>query len=129
MPAPANATYAVDVIEAAHQAFLNLIDGGAAAGTVKLRDNSDVLLGTITLTDPAGTINGTTGQLTLTPSGTASAVATGTCTYGQICDSDDVVLLELPAQAGTSPVSGQIVINSLSIVTGAVITMVSATVG
>lgn len=129
MPAPSSATYAADALEAAHQAFLDLVDGGTGAGTVKLRDDSDVLLGTVTLTDPAGSVNATTGQLTLTPSGTASAVATGTCTYGEVCDSDGNVLLSLPTSTGTTPVGGLLVLNSTSIVSGSVITLVSATVG
>jgi len=128
MPAPIVATYSVNVIEAAHQAFLDLIDAGTGAGTIKLRDNADVLLGTITLTDPAGSVDATTGDLTLTASGTSSAVASGDCTYGEVCDSDDNVLLSIPATAGTSPVVGQLVINSTDIVSGATITLVSATI-
>lgn len=129
MPAPAQATYSAAALIDAHEALLALIDAGASAAKVKLRDNADVLLGTVTLTDPAGSVNQTTGQLTLTPSGTGTAAADGTCTYGEITDSDDNVILSLPAEAGTSPVSGKIVINTLSIVTGAVITLVSATIG
>jgi hypothetical protein len=129
MPAPTNYEYSVDAIEAAHQSLLDLIDSGAGAGIIRFRDNSDVLLGTITLTDPAGTINVTTGQLTLTAASTSSAVATGTCTYGEICNSTGTVYLAIPTEAGTSPVSGKLVINSLSIVSGAVITLVSATIG
>lgn len=129
MPAPSSYEYSVDAIEAAHQAFLDLVDGGAGAGIIRFRDDSDTLLGTITLSDPAGTINVTTGQLTLTAASTSSAVATGTCTYGEICDSTGTVYLSLPTEAGTSPSSGKLVINSLSIVSGAVITLVSATIG
>jgi hypothetical protein len=129
MPAPADFTYSVDALEAAHQAFLDLVDLGTGAGIIRLRDDADTLLATITLTDPAGTINVSTGQLTLTPDGTATAVATGTCTYGEICDSDGNVYLSIPTEAGTVAVSGQLVINSLSIVTNAVVTLVSATIG
>lgn len=129
MPAPAQATYSAAAKIDAHEAFLALIDAGAAAGKIKIRDNSDVLLGTITLTDPAGTVNGTTGQLTLTAAAAPTAVADGTAAYAEITDSDDTVHLSLPAEAGTSPVSGKVVINTLTIVTGATITLVSATIG
>lgn len=129
MPAPAQATYSVAALEAAHQSFLDRVDAGTGPGTVRLRDDSDVLLGTITLTDPGGSVDAGTGQLTLTAAGTASAVATGTCTYGEVCDSDGNVLLSLPTSSGTSPVGGRLVLNSTSIVSGSVITLVSATVG
>lgn len=130
MPAPASFTYEVDTLEAAHQAVLDLIDGGTGAGKVRLLSEADTTLAVIPLTDPAGTINTSTGQLTLTASGPdTSADATGICTWAQIEDGDNVAFLSLPASAGTSAVSGQIVINSVSIVAGAEVTLVSATIG
>ena len=130
MPAPAAFEYSVDALEAAHQAVLDLIDAGTGAGKVILFSEADAVLAQIPLNDPAGTINVTTGQLTITASGPdPSADATGTCTYAAITDSDDTVVLSLPAATGTSPVSGQVVVNSLSIVAGAEVTLVSATIG
>jgi len=130
MPAPATFEYSVDTIEAAHQAVLDLIDAGASSGTVKIRDESDTQLAEIPLDDPAGTINVSTGRLTITASGPdTDADATGTCSYGEICDSDGNVILTLPAESGTSAVLGKIVLNSLSIAAGAEVTMVSAIIG
>ena len=130
MPAPSTYEYHVDALVDAHQAVLDLIDGGSSTGFVRLYTDADAILAEIPLNDPAGTINATTGQLTITSSGPdTSANATGTCTWGAITDSDGTEIISLPATAGTSAVSGQLVLNSLSVVSGAEVTLVSATVG
>lgn len=130
MPAPGSYTYSAAALVAAHTSFRDLIDSGSGAGFIRIRTSADLLLGQIPLTDPCGTVNGTTGQLTLTASGTdPSADQNGTAAYGEICDSDGDVHLALPAEAGTSPVSGKIVLNSLSITAGNPIELVSATIG
>ena len=130
MAVPTVATYSAAALVAAHTAFKDLIDAGTAGGSIKIRDAADVLLATVPLTDPCGTVNGTTGQLTITPSGRdESADATGTAAYGEFCDSNGLVHLSLPAQAGSAAVSGKIVINSLSIVAGWPVEVLSATVG
>lgn len=130
MAVPTVATYSAAALVAANTSFKDLIDAGAGAGSIKIRDAADVLLAQIPLTDPCGTVNGTTGQLTITPSGRdESADATGTAAYGEFCDSDGLVHLSLPAQVGSAAVSGKIVINSLSIVADGPVEVVSATVG
>lgn len=130
MPAPGSATYSAAAKVAAHTAFRDLIDSGAGAGAIKVRDASDVLLATIPLSDPCGSVNGTTGQLTFSIAGRdESADANGTAAYAEFCDSDGDVHLALPAEAGTAPVSGKIVFNSLSIVAGGPVEVLSATVG
>ena len=130
MPAPASATYSVAALVAAHTAFRNLIDGGAGAGFVRVRSAADVLLAQIPLTDPCGTINGTTGRLTITASGPdASADADGTAAYCEVCDSTGAVHLALPAQQGTAAVPGYAVLNTTSILAGGAVQLVSLTVG
>jgi len=129
MPAPATYEYAVDTLEAAHQAVLDLIDAGTGAGKVRLYDESDTLLCDIPLTDPAGTINVSTGQLTLTGGGAGTASADGECTYGTICDSDNNVIMTLPAQDGGSAVSGKITIGDATIATGAEVEVASIVIG
>src|SRR5574337_637746 len=129
MPAPLSATYDVSVLVAASTAFLDLIDAGTGAGKIKIRSSTDVLLATIPLSDPGGTVSGVTGALTLSIPAAANASATGTAAYGEITDSDDTVLLSLPAQQGTAPVSGKIVLNSLSLALGSPVQILSATVG
>lgn len=129
MPAPSGVEYSAAALVAAHTALLAEIDGGSAAGYVAVRSSSDVLLGVITLADPAGTVNGTTGQITLSFPAAENAVASGTAAYGEICDSDDTVIVAMPASAGASPVSGELVLNSLTIASGTPIEVLSATIG
>jgi hypothetical protein len=130
MPAPSVATYSLQAKINAHTTFLALIDAGAGPGKIYIRDNADVLLAEIPLTDPAGTVSGGTGQLTITPSGPdTSANNTGTAAYAEFADLAGTVHLSLPAQAGTAAVSGKIVINTLDIIAGGLVTVISATIG
>lgn len=130
MPAPGSYTYSAAALVAAHTSFRDLIDSGAGAGSIKVRDAADVLLATIPLSDPCGSVNGTTGQLTFSIAARdESADATGTAAYAEFCDSDGDVHLAMPAQAGTSAVSGKIVLNTLSIVAGGPVEVLSAVVG
>jgi len=130
MAVPSSATWSVAALSAAHTGVINTIDGGASAGSVKIRDASDVLLAEIALSDPCGTVSGGTGQLAFSFAGPdTSADATGTAAYAEICDSDGNVHLALPAEAGTVAVSGKIVLNTLSIVAGTNVEIASGTVG
>lgn len=130
MPAPTVATYSAAALIAAHTAFKDLIDAGAGAGFIRIRNSADALLAQVPLSDPCGTVNGTTGQLTFSIAGPdTSADATGTAAYGEFCDSTGLVHLALPAQAGGVAVSGKIVINTLSIVAAGTVEVLSATVG
>ncbi len=130
MAVPSVATYSAAALVAAHTAFKDLIDAGAGAGSIKIRDAADVLLAQIPLTDPCGTVNGTTGQLTITMAGRdESADASGTAAYAEFCDSDGEVYLSMPAQSGSSAVSGKLVLNAMSIVSGGAVEIVSCVVG
>lgn len=130
MPVPTEATYSVAAKVAAHTALRDVIDSGAGAGYIEVRGDALQLLATIPLADPCGTVNGTTGQLTLSIAGSdTSADATGTAAYADVCDSTGAVHLSLPAQAGTTWVAGKIVLNSLSIVTGTEVSILSAVIG
>lgn len=130
MPVPTEATYSAAALVAAQTSFLGLIDAGVAAGSIKIRDSGDVLLAEVPLSDPAGTVNGTTGQLAFDIAGPdSSADADGTAAYGEFCDSDGTVHLSLPTQAGTVAVSGKLILNTLSIAAGGVVYVLSATIG
>ena len=130
MAVPSVATYSAAALVAAHTSFKDLIDAGSSGGSIKIRDAADVLLANVPLSDPCGSVNGTTGQLTFSISGPdSSADATGTAAYGEFCDSAGTVHLSLPAQAGASAVSGKLVINTLSIVAGGPVAVLTATIG
>lgn len=131
MPAPAEATYSVAALVAAHTSFRDLIDSGVSAGFVRVRDAADVLLAQVPLADPCGTVNAGTGQLEFDVTGArdSSADASGTAAYAEFCDSDGDVHLALPAESGTAPVAGKFVMNTLTIVAGGPVEIISATVG
>jgi hypothetical protein len=130
MPAPSTATYSAAAKIAANTSFKTLLDAETGAGSIAILSEADVVLAVIALTDPCGTVNGTTGQLTLTPDGREeSAPAGGTASYAQIRDGADGVQLAMPCQAGTSAVSGYCVIDSLSITAGLPVEVVSAVIG
>ena len=130
MTVPSSATYSAAALVAAHTSFKDLIDAGSAGGSIKIRDAADVLLAQVPLSDPCGSVNGTTGQLTFSIAGLdSSADASGTAAYGEFCDSDGTVHLSLPAQSGSVAVSGKLVLNTLSIVAGGPVAIISATIG
>lgn len=130
MPAPASATYSAQARIDAHTAFKNLVDAGSSAGLIRIRDAADVLLSEISLNDPCGTVNGTTGQLVLSIAGPdTSANASGTAAYGEVCDSAGVVHLALPTQQGVAAVSGKLVLNTLAVVVGGPVEILSAVIG
>lgn len=131
MPAPGSYTYSVAAKVAAHTAFRDLIDGHATQpGQIRVRDAADVLLGTITLADPCGAVSGETGQVTFAPmTRDESGDVGGTIAYVEICDGAGAVHLALPAEAGTAPVAGKAVFNTLTVVAGAPIEISSVTVG
>ena len=129
MPAPSAATYSVAALVAAHTSFRNLIDAGSGPGKIRIRSAADVLLAEAILTDPCGTVNGTTGQLAFAVATQEDAAVAGTAAYGEFCDSANVVHLALPAEAGTVAVPGKLVLNTLVLVAGGPVEIVSATIG
>ena len=130
MPVPTVPTYAAVSLVAAHTSFRDLIDSGAGAGYIAMRNSADLLLAQVPLVDPCGTINGTTGRLALAIAGPdTSANASGTVAYAEFCNSTGTVYLSLPAQVGASAVSGYIVLNTLTVVAGSPVEVLSATVG
>lgn len=130
MPAPSSATYSLQALIAAHQSFADLVDSGSGAGSIKIRSAADVLLAQVPLNDPCGTVSGVTGQLTLSIAGPdTSADATGSAAYAEVCDSNGNVYLSLPATSGTVSVPGYVVLNTLSIVSGGPVYVITATIG
>lgn len=129
MPAPTSATYSVAVKVAAHTATKDMIDAESGAGSIAVRDDADVLLVEIPLTDPCGSVNGGTGQLSLTASAAGTAVAEGTAAYAEIRDATDVVHLALPCQSGSAAVANKCVLNTLAIAVDDPVEVVAATIG
>ena len=107
------------------------IDAGSGAARIDIYDVDDVLLSTLPLTDPCGTVTAGTGQLVCTfGPRDEEAAASGTASYAQLKTSAGTVLEDnIPCQAGSTPVSGRLVLSSLSIVIGAPVEGVSFTIG
>jgi len=119
---------------AAADAVVDLIDGGAGAGTLKIYagtipTNADtavgaqVLLATLTFTDPAfgAASNGVATASAITSD--TSADATDTAAWFRIADSNAVTVLD-----GTVGTSGDdINLNTVSIVAGATVSITSLT--
>lgn len=130
MPSPTVATYSAATLVGAHTFFRDLIDAGTGAGSIKIRDAADVLLAQIPLTDPCGTVNVTTGQLTITPGGRdESANASGAAAYGEFCDSEGAVHLSLPAQQNVVSASGFLTMNSITVVANGPVEVLSVVIG
>ena len=116
-------------IVAAHTALLALLDGGATPGYIGIFDSGDTMLARIDLDTPGGTVNGTTGALTLATDGREdSAPASGTADYATIFDGDGTAYRSLTCQAGSFPVSGACVLNTLSIIEGGPVEIISAVI-
>jgi len=128
MPAPIAAEYEVTAIVAAHQALLDLLDAGAGDAELVILSSTDTALATAALDLSASAVNGTTGQLTLVATATTGATS-GVAAYGEVRDKGGAAQFSLPAQAGNAAVSGKLVINTLTIIVGQPVSVVSLTVG
>ena len=122
-------SYSLDVKVAANTALRDSIDGGTGAGSIKIRDSSDVLLAEMPLSDPCGSVDVGTGVLTLSVAGNEATPTAGTAEYGEVCDSDDNVKIIMPVQEGGSAVAGYLVIDSTTILEDTIVSIASATVG
>ena len=71
------------------------------------------------MTDPAGTVSGTTGVITFSAIANATAAATGTAAVFTITDSDDTEILEGDVGQG----SGTLSLTNTSITSGQTITI------
>jgi hypothetical protein len=129
MPAPSDIVFSVASKVAAHTAFKDLIDAGSGPGTVKIKTAADVVLATIVLESPCGTVNGTTGQLVFSLPSSVTAVSTGIAAYGEIADSAGLVHLSMPVVVSSSAVSNRFALNSEAVVEGGAVSILSALVG
>lgn len=130
----ANVRLATAANNAACDAVVDLIDGGAGAGTVNIYDGTQPanantavstqnLLATLTFSDPAfGAASGGVATASAITSDT-SADATGTATWARVLDSNAATIFD--CDVGTS--GATINLNTVSIVTGATVAITSFT--
>jgi hypothetical protein len=113
-------------VVAAHDALVTVVGSNAK---ITIHDTGDVLLAEMILSNPCGTVNGTTGVLTLSVATQEdSALATGVADYASIRKSDDTVLRSIPCMVGATPVAGYCVLNTLNINETSEVELVSATI-
>jgi hypothetical protein len=124
MSVPTQATYTAAALIPAHTGLLAQINGGS----LKLRDANDALLATLALGNPAGSVNGATGVLTLLAA-SGAVTAGGSAAYGEICDPGGAVLLALPASSSSVAVPGRLAINSTTLIAGAAVNLLPSTLG
>lgn len=131
MAVPTDQEYTTDAIIASNTGLLaGLVAAGTAGCSVKLYNDDDFLLTTVGLTDPPGTVNGTTGVLTLTSAGTNTPPSLNDfAAYCEICDADDDVFIRLPAVDSTTAVARSLAMNTRYVVVGGSVAITSLTIG
>lgn len=129
MTVPTAVEYSTAYVIAANTALKTVLEAAGTSGcTIKLYDSADSLLATAALADPPATVNGTTGEVTLSAPGVAIATGAGSAAYGNICDAAGAWVARIPCQRGTAAVSGKIVLNQLTFIVGAEFTVGSASI-
>ena len=115
---------------AAHTAIRDGLDAEGATAYVEIYDSSDTLLATLPLDYPCGSVDGGTGQVTISwgPRDDAAA-AGGTADYGLIKDAAGAPWFELPCVESATPVADSIAMSSLTIVLGAPVEGGTFTIG
>lgn len=121
---------------AAADAIVDLVDGGPAAGTIKIYTGGQpagpgtaptgTLLGTLTMTDPAFG-NAASGVATAAAiTGDTSADASGTAGWARIADSTGTAILDMSVTASGG--GGDLQLDNVNIVAGGQINVTALTV-
>ena len=115
MPAPTQATYSLEAKIAANTALRDLIDAQAGNGKLHLMGSDDYVLAYFELTKPCGTVNATTGNLVITTTTGLAVIQFGgnDVTHAALVDSNGDAHLTLPAQEGSAPVAGKVILDSI----------------
>ena len=121
--------------QAACDAVVDLIDGGAGAGTIQIRSGTQpadaddaatgTLLATLTFSDPAFGAASTAGVATANAiTQDSSADATGTATWARVLDSNSATIFDCDVNTTGATIN----LNTVSIVAGATVSITSFTV-
>ena len=113
----------------ANTSLLDLIKAETGTPTIKIKSAADVTLAEVTIDEATSAVNGTTGVLTLEIDAQEDSTTAGTASYAQVCDGAGDPHIEIPCQAGSSPVSGYCVVNTLTILAGQTFDVLSASIG
>jgi hypothetical protein len=118
-------TYSTATKTARMEAVIAQIDGGSGAGKLKIRDGSNNILATLTLTDPCGAASSGVLTFDFDPDISATASASGTAANAIITDSADVTVIS-GLTVGTS--ASDINLDSTSITSGQTVTITTASI-
>lgn len=123
-----------DLLVAVHTVVRDTIDAEGSAARVVIQGTTtggtpNTTLATIPLAYPCGSVNGTTGQLTLSGGTDDSPAESGQATDALIQDAAGTTWITLPCSAGSTPVNNTCVLDSLTITAGYPVQLVSATIG
>lgn len=122
--------YSVAAWVAAHTALLaEMLDDTTSEPKLKLYDSGPVKLAEFVIDDAGSSVAAGTGDITiLIATQEDAALASGTAAYLDFCDGDGTVHYRLSCQQGTVAVAGKCVMNSLAIVAGAPVDILSVTI-
>jgi len=122
MPAPFTTSHsAADTLAmriASGNAKIAAIDAGAGAGYVAIFTSTDIEVVRKTLSDPCGTVNAGTGEVTINTTGAQSTSIAGTAAYSLVFDSDNVAHSYMECIQGATAVAGKMVLTNLAIGAG-----------
>ena len=114
---------------AAANDYINQIDAHATLpGYVAIYNSADVELVRQNFSDPCGTVDALTGNITITPTGTQSTTVAGTPSYAVMYDGAGVAKTALHVTIGAAPVVGECVISASPILAATPITFQTITI-
>lgn len=123
-------SFHVDLLVAVHSAVRAKIDEAGTAAYINVYDASNVLLSTLPLLYPCGVVDSGTGQLEFSIGARdEEAAAQGVAHHANLCDRNGKVMMSAPCSEGSAPVADTFVLASLTIVAGAPVELLSATLG
>jgi len=126
MPADFLNTWSPASKVAAHEALVAMLDAHVTdPAFVTIHDSSDVTLAVILLEKPSGTVTPGTGRLALITNGREEDATAGTASYATLRDGYGDPYTSLLCEQGTTPVPGACVLNTLGIVGGTPVDLVS----
>lgn len=101
-----------------------------AAADCALTNAAGTVLAVIPLLTPAGTVNPSTGQLSIAFDGRCeAAAASGTAADAKLRTSAGATLITIPCRSGVSPLSGFVTLASLTVVAGSPVELDELTFG